>query len=30
LRRVVFAGDYPDALARGVLEEGGVALERLA
>lgn len=26
LRRVVFAGDYPDALARRVLEDGGVEL----
>jgi dCMP deaminase len=29
LGRVVFAGDYPDSLARKVLEDGGVALVRL-
>ncbi|MDQ7858652.1 MAG: dCMP deaminase family protein [Armatimonadota bacterium] len=30
LVRVVFAGDYPDPLARRVLEDGGVALVRVA
>jgi dCMP deaminase len=29
IRRVVFAGEYPDPLARRVLEDGGVALVRV-
>ncbi|MCL6553153.1 MAG: cytidine/deoxycytidylate deaminase family protein [Firmicutes bacterium] len=29
IRRVVFAGDYPDPLARALLEAGGVALDRV-
>jgi dCMP deaminase len=29
IRRVVFAGEYPDPLARRVLEDGGVALVRI-
>ncbi|MDR7555678.1 MAG: cytidine/deoxycytidylate deaminase family protein [Armatimonadota bacterium] len=29
IRRVVFAGDYPDPLARALLEAAGVALERV-
>ncbi len=30
LRRVVFGGEYPDEMARQVLESGGVELARLA
>lgn len=29
IRRIVFSGDYPDPLAREMLEDAGVALERL-
>jgi dCMP deaminase len=29
IRRIVFAGDYPDPLARQILEQAGVALEQV-
>ncbi len=29
IRRIVFAGDYPDPLARRLLEQAGVALDRV-
>jgi dCMP deaminase len=30
IRRIVFAGEYPDPLAREVLEQAGVALEQIS